>query len=112
MLQGREAVSYVFYALEALDDPMRDMELFTFFPYPRRHFSASSISKAFLNVRCTDASPTMMGTELWGRHRAWERGIAPLGRVMEGSFFNMSRMCLFSFPVGILDTRVGVLRLS
>lgn len=84
MLQGREAVSHVFYALEALDDPMRDTKLFTFFPYPRRHFSASSISKAFLNVGCTDASLTVMGTELRGRYRAWEQGLAPLGRVNGG----------------------------
>ena len=51
MLQGREAVAHVFFALEVPDGPMRDLELFTFFPYPGRHFSAGGTSKALLNVR-------------------------------------------------------------
>lgn len=71
VLQGHGAVSNVFFALEEPGDPMRDVELFTFFPYLGRHLSVSSISKAFLNVRCADACPTVMGTELWGRLKAW-----------------------------------------
>lgn len=101
MLQGHEAVSNVFFALEEPGDPMRDMELFTFFPCLGGHFSASSISKAFLNVRCADACPTVMGTELWGRLKAWAHVDSTSLGITVGSYSRFRR-CFLSFPVRIL----------
>ena len=101
MLQGHEAVSNVFFALEEPGDLMRDMELFTFFPCLGGHFSASSISKAFLNVRCADACPTVMGTELWGRLKAWAHVDSTSLGITVGSYSRFRR-CFLSFPVRIL----------
>lgn len=72
------------FALEEPDALMMGIELFTFSPYPGRHISASSISKAFPNVRYIDASPTLSDVI-----RPWCTWISHLrGYLMDGSFLN------------------------